>query len=420
MTNDIDASTEAARDAIGHEDFYGAIRALEPALARLHDAPAARRGAVLATFADALALRFDGEVPAAREAAAAPGDVAALGRLGYLLVERGLPELAEPVLRAAVAVAPSDAGALHELVAALERLGRYGAAVAALDAAPAGVSAHPLTRFLRAFHGALLGDLAPARAAVAGLRREADPRRAYLGERLHRLVARADAISDQDVGVERAQLFTVSGAMLLADHDGAGSFGAVRDLLDRVVAVLGELGCHPEAVGALADRDSQIVGRALGFMLGAPVTTWYSGGEPGLVVAWDLASALPEQLAHLRRRPASGQVLVAMTASGDAESEVAPDLLGFLGGDTGPPWGGGGAELSFSLDDDDDESPPADDRSADELAEALVAAEPEGDDADRQRLDALVAAAGGVPRELAGPAFGGEHERERRWRRAAR
>ncbi len=426
---------DAVEEALGYGDVYGALRALGPALAALGELSPARRGRVLGLFADALALRFDRpgakEASIARRAAASPDDGAALYDLGYALVDQHLEDLAAPVLEHAVLVEPTQARYLHELVAAYERQGRYQAAFDALKAAPPAVATEPMTRYLKALHGALAGDPSAARAEAPALARDADDRFAFMGQRLRRLVGRADALDatpggafsgpDSEgpptearaVGGERARHFLTSGAILLTQRTETLSVGAVRGLLDELVVLLAGARLSPPVVLAMADRDSQIVSMAAGRLLNLPVRTWYSGAQPGLVVAWDLAGALPEQRSDMRL-VASGQVVFAVTAAGDTESEVAADILGTLGGSTAPPWGGGGATLSFSLDDDLDAAPD-DDRDPASIAADVASAAPERDPADAAGLAALWSAASTLAPDLR-PAVLGGSLRERRWR----
>jgi len=423
MHNDFQRVVGDVEAAIGYADLHGALRDLVPWLARIGTLEPADRERALALLGRALSIgygeRFDAVT---RAAAGAPDEVDPLLALGYELVEHGVLEPAAAVLRRAVALSPTDPRPLHELVAALERQGRYGAALAALRAAPPGVAAHPLTRYLVAFHAALVGDPGPAQATAAHLARHSAPRYAFMGRRLQALRARAEAASGLDASPDQRRELWVSGTVLLdrapASPESAGPLASTEGVAGLVAALRAALeaqgASRPRAL-ALPDRDSQVVGHAVARALGVPLETWYTGARPGLLVAWELAGALAEQLAELKRR-IPGQLLFAVVADPDAEDPIAADLLGALASRRAPPWGGGGATLDFRFDLDDDE--PLGETTAEDDPR-----EPEAIGGDVARLAAEAAPPAAAREVIAGLARASlagdepDERRHRRWRR---
>lgn len=410
MTSDFRRAASDADDAIGVEDMHGALRELTPWMRRLGTLDAEDQARAMGLLGRALAIGYGDRLDAvARAAQASPSDPAALLELGDGLVEQELVELAEGVLRRAAALGPDEARPLHELVAALERQGRYEAALHALRAASPGVAAHPLTRYLIAFHAAASDDLQPARELAPALEAHSDERYAYMGRRLKGLLARADAAEGLATSSDQRRELSLSATALIGGE--IDSVGAVGALLTYVPAALSGLGIAAPAILALADRDSQVVGHALAALLEVPLRTWYTGADPGLVVAWELDGALSEQLDELRQR-APGQAVFAVVADPDSESPVAADVLGALSSRRSPPWGGPGATLdfSFSLDDDEDDQ-PADAREPDEigreLAQHAASSAPTAAERDLVTQLAEAARAGGAA----------EQPRHRRWRR---
>ncbi|MFT7580785.1 MAG: hypothetical protein ACI9MR_002459, partial [Myxococcota bacterium] len=365
---------DAALEAVGCEDVFGAIRALTPAVAGLGTLPGEAQTAVLEALGKTLALTpGDRAELVAGRAASAPSDTGALYALGQALLARGRLSLAEGVLRHAVSVAPNDPRHTHELVAALELQGRSKDVVVVFKTASDPVLKDPTSIYLNAFHHAALGDFEPARAAASALSSHPNDAVAFLGARLVRILTRTDAGTDPALGDGETRLFRLSGTVTLATA-AVASLGEVRAVLDGLVAALDSADAAFPTVLAMADRDSQVLAHAIAAMTGTSVTPWFSSKEPGLIVAWNLANALPEQVALLRERH-PGQLLFAMGADDTEDAGVAPDFLGFLSADAPkPPWGGDGGVLDFSFDLEADETDDADegDRPADVIAKDIA------------------------------------------------
>src|SRR5690349_17161170 len=111
-------------------DLGAAIRTLLFAAA---DAPMAQVAPLLAR-AGRLA-GFEDLADAADAVVTDPHDAGLLYQLGWACIERGISQIAIPVLEAALAAAPGQRRIVTELAAAYEDAYRYGDAAAALEAA---------------------------------------------------------------------------------------------------------------------------------------------------------------------------------------------------------------------------------------------------------------------------------------------
>jgi hypothetical protein len=120
------------------------------------------------------------------------------------------------------------------------------------------------------------------------------------------------------------------------------------------------------AIGALADRNSEIMGRVLAKELGVEFGFYESSGanESYLVVAADSRSL--RQYMELWREDIS-QIVFAANHNWLSAAPVAPDIIGLMSQYYSFPWDGEGLRVTNS-EDGKVESIPPDDRMAEEIA----------------------------------------------------
>jgi hypothetical protein len=184
-------------------------------------------------------------------------------------------------------------------------------------------------------------------------------------------------------------------------------FSYCRYSLERLRTVLAATGRAPASVGLLADRSSRALGLAAAELFGVPAAEYRPGAVGALVVAYDLNECDPEEVEQLRGR-AEGELLFEHATCWTDPSGVSADVSTLLGQIVHAPWDPG---LSFDEDGEASEGEP-DERTAEELAAAILAADPiapEGDGAtppDPEQAFAAFAAraVGGWP--AAGPRDG--------------
>ncbi|MEU6341148.1 hypothetical protein ABZ883_09380 [Streptomyces sp. NPDC046977] len=380
--------TTDIRRLIDAGDTGGALRALR-------DRADTADPAALAPLVEALARRAGtGDLAAAAAAlSAAPDGVAELYAYGYACVEEGAAYLAVPALRAALRRTPDSRRVLVELVAALEHDDRHREALELLKQRATALADWP-ERYLLAHNAVMAGELALARETAARLPVPAGDDEKWLpaDARLRRLLARADAVAGaaaldgQDL---RGWHYVLTGGVLASlspygYESMTGRYAYVQDrpdlcraALDRLRLALAATGTAPRAVAALPDRSSRIMGLAAARVLELPVEP-FAPGRPGtVVVAYDLAGADPQLLRGLLD-PAPGQVLYEHATCWTRPPAVSADVSGLLAQHCVAPWG---ERLRLSPDGSPGAVPP-DDRSEDELAQEIVAADPMPDPGD--------------------------------------
>lgn len=181
-------------------------------------------------------------------------------------------------------------------------------------------------------------------------------------------------------------------------------FGQCRYGLERLRAVLAATGRRPDSVALLADRGSRALGLAAARLLGVPAAPYRPGVAGVLVVAYDLNECDPAVVAQLNER-APDELLFEHATCWTDPPGVTADVSTLLGQIVNAPWEPG---LRFGADGEPEEDGP-DRRSAEELAEAILAASPSAPQGDGRTPpdpdDALAVfaarAAGGWP--AAGP-----------------
>ncbi|MFF5547149.1 hypothetical protein [Streptomyces olivaceoviridis] len=329
--------------------------------------------------------------------AAAPEDPRALYDFGYACVERGVPDLAIPALRAALRLSGGALPVLRELVSAYEDEGRHREAVAELARHEDRLANWP-DRYLLVFNAVLGGDLELARRQRALLPDPEDERWRPARERQDRMLARA-ADAGRAGGLDAADLRgwqyvlggTVLGTLSPYGYDAGmnGRYAWLQDTLDqclrgllRLRDLLAATGVRPRSVSLLPDRDSRVLGLAAAEVLGLPAEPFAPGRADTVVVAYDLDGLAahdggPELVGELFER-APGQVLHAHACCWTDPPAVTPDSAALLHQSVVAPWG---PQLRPSAD-GGVERGPADDRPEAEIAAGITAADPTPDPGD--------------------------------------
>ncbi|GHA30884.1 MULTISPECIES: hypothetical protein [Streptomyces] len=329
--------------------------------------------------------------------AAAPEDPRALYDFGYACVERGVPDLAIPALRAALRLSGGALPVLRELVSAYEDEGRHREAVAELARHEDRLADWP-DRYLLVFNAVLGGDLELARRQHALLPDPEDERWRPARDRQDRMLARA-ADAGRAGRLDAADLRgwqyvlggTVLGTLSPYGYDAGmnGRYAWLQDTPDqclrgllRLRDLLAATGVRPRSVSLLPDRDSRVLGLAAAEVLGLPAEPFAPGRGDTVVVAYDLDGLAahdggPELVGELFER-APGQVLHAHACCWTDPPAVTPDSAALLHQSVVAPWG---PQLRRSAD-GGVERGPADDRPEAEIAAGITAADPSPDPGD--------------------------------------
>ncbi|MEW2286073.1 hypothetical protein [Streptomyces sp. NPDC047841] len=340
---------------------------------------------------------FDDLADASAALAAAPEDPRALYRFGYACVEREVPDLAVPALRAALRLSGGSLRVLRELVSAYEAGGRHREAVAELTRHEDRLEDWP-DRYLLVFNAVFGGDLELARRQHALLGDPEDERWRPARDRQHRMLARA-ADAERAGRLDGADLRgwqyvlggTVLGTLSPYGFDAGmnGRYAWLQDTPDRCLRgllrlrdLLAATGVRPRSVSLLPDRDSRILGLAAAQVLDLPAEPFAPGRADTVVVAYDLDGLAahdggPELIGKLFER-APGQVLHAHACCWTDPPAITPDSAGLLYQSVVAPWG---PQLRPSADGGVEQG-PADDRPEAEIAAGITAADPSPDPGD--------------------------------------
>jgi hypothetical protein len=372
-----------------------------------------------------------------RRAAQDERDVQALYDLGYQLIEQSLHGLAATVLLRAHLLVPGAEPMVTELVVALEGMGAHAEAARLLQAQPQLVQSSFMCRYLLAYNALMSGDLDEPRRLAHGLelllvRSGAEGEQAEalasMKERIHQMLARADALKDASpLGLKdlRGWHFVTTGGVLLHlspygfDEGMTGRYAFLQDSerlclegIRRVEAVLAQAGRKPPRVFVLPDRESAILAHATARVLGLPTEPWPEQGSeaPGLLVVYDLAMLDGPLLKTLREhRP--GQVLWSHATPWTQEAPFAADLTTFLYQQNTSPWG---ERLRVNPETQQVERTAPDEGAVEALAEGVVSARlEEGALEDLPKLMALVGAMASVEGDAAGGLFREQGRRRR-------
>jgi hypothetical protein len=323
-----------------------------------------------------VAAGFDDLAQAARAAGADPDNPAQLYELGYACVERGVSDVAIPILATALTLAPGALPVIDELAAAYEETFRYPDAVAVLEANESVLRDWP-ERYLLAFNALMSGDVAKARHWTSRLSTP-DDTWAPAQQRLAGMLARTEQVGPLDSRSLRAWHYVLNASVLATispygfDEGMNGRYAFLQDTATTCAATLNRLrAVRPAAssVVLLPDRSSQILGLAAARLLDRPARPWSSDLDGAIVVAYDLSAVDPAVQAELRHR-APGSLLVEHASCWTRPPAVAADFVGLLRQYVVPPWG---RRLATGPDGQAQRSEP-DDRPAAEVAEEIVAA----------------------------------------------
>jgi hypothetical protein len=325
-------------------------------------------------------MEFTNLAEAAEAVVCSPGDPQALYDLGYACVDRGVADIAVPVLRAALEVAPGQRAIVTELAAALEQGHRYAEAVAMLQANDRHLEDWP-DRYLIAFNSIMAGDVATARAVVDRLSTP-DGDWAPARQRLAGMLSRADTVPGPlDHRALRAWHYVLNGGLLAHispygyDEPMHGRYAYVQDSLagcrrtiDRLGLVLRSTGLSPVGVSPLPDRASTILSLATASVLGLSVLPWQEGRPDTIVVAYNLGADGPPP--RLLTERTAGSILVEHATSWTDCGPVAPDVTGLLFQTIVAPWD---ERTSSDPQNGAPTTKPADARAAEEIAEEIAA-----------------------------------------------
>lgn len=308
---------------------------------------------------------------------------------GYACLEAGLPHLAVPALRTGRESAPEAAPILWELTSALEDLERHEDAVRTLRAWNGPLPDWP-GGYLLAYNTLCSADIDTARGLLDDLSTPEDESWDLAHHRITLMVERAEAARDvgpMDHRDLRGWHFALTGAVLSRisphglDEGMTGRFAYLGDDYEScrtgitdLSAVLAAGGRVPDAVMPLPDRSSRILGIATARLLDLPVVPIEPERSDALVVAYDLTDTDMElRRALVPRSP--GQVLFEHASCWNDPPGVAADVVSVLHQTVNPPWG-----ESLRVVDGDVVRDPADERPEEEIAEEIVALEPEEGD----------------------------------------
>ena len=329
---------------------------------------------------------FDDLEKSAAKVAAAPEDAVALYAFGYDCIERGVPALAVPALRASLRLSGAHK-VLAELAVALEDEERHAEAADVLAEHDALAEDWP-DRYLLAYNAVMAGRLDQAGRVFAALEAAPEQWRAAAG-RLARILARAELAAPRDGEDLRGWHFALTGGLLTTRSpygfaSMTGRWAYLQDSvercrlgLERLRVVLAASGRAPVSVGLLPDRGSQVLGLATATVLGLPAAPYRPGTPDVLVVAYDLRDCERELVAALRER-APGEVLFEHATCWTDPPGVAADVSTLLVQTVVAPWA---ARTRFSPG-GEAEDVPADARPPGEVAAEIAAASPVADEGD--------------------------------------
>ncbi|MCG3184381.1 MAG: hypothetical protein ICCCNLDF_02501 [Planctomycetes bacterium] len=386
MADDFETALKQAADNLAAADAHAAFQAIHHHLrapCALDDADLARGLDLLARVAAAISGdRFAGLLSAVTDDM---GDAQVLYNAAYEAIEEGLHGIAATLLERANAAFPNQPSILAELSSALEGEMLYERAAAHLQAADPAVFHDPVCAYLLAFNSLMSGRLQDAREAAARFEPAGDENLQFMKARLERAFARADAVAGAatlDNSDLRGWHFVLQGALLThlstAGYDDAmrgryawlqDSYVLCRQGLDHLKALLAAVDFGPRRVVALGDRGSSVLATAAAELLGVPLHDWTADTDgPELVVAYDLASAPPEQVQELAAvRP--GRLLFAHACGWTEPLPFVADVTTLLHQMNRAPWDGG-----LRMGDQGVEQAPPDDAPVAELAARVLAA----------------------------------------------
>jgi hypothetical protein len=317
--------------------------------------------------------------------------------LGYALIDAGAPSIAASVLWHCLALVGDSEEVVCELVSALESALAYNDAFAVLEQHAALRTRSFLCEYLYAFNAAMTGRLDTTRTVYARLvpdSPETETMRATIGAILER-ADRVAGVTPLDARDLRGWHYVLTGSLLAHqspygfEEPMHGRYAWLQDSLPRIATGIERLvplvrATNAPCVYAPPGRDHEILARAVSARLDLPLVPWPAIGvpAPGVVVAYDLCTLTPADVARLQQRK-DDQVFFAHASPWTQDFPIAPDVTTLLYQTLVPPWG-----ENTVVDPETREviqSPP-DSRSVDDVAAELLASP--GLDADERAADA--------------------------------
>ncbi len=385
---EVETHLAESRQALAAEDLHGTLAWIELYLHGLEAQPAEIARAVLNLYASVLEAWVDAPTAQlARAAALDTDDPVALHRLGRELLDKHELEPSRGVLSRASRFAPERPDLWHARAAAEARLGQHAQAATLLEQAPEAVRTLPLTRYLHAIARFSHKDPEPARSLL----RAPLPALAPFVARLEAMLARHAALAPASIVSPEAEArawHAIWTAQVVIDPLGKGraTLATVRSSLAAVAEAVAAWHLPLVAVTAPADRDSELLARALAEGVAIPFQPIDAlPGGPTLVAIWDARPLSPSALARV---DAISPRLTYLHQRVTADIPLHVDIVGRLTA-TRPPWGHA-AEV-FAL---VGEPPPAHDpRPLAVIASELAASpsDPKAPDGWQQLLVALAA-----------------------------
>lgn len=288
----------------------------------------------------------------AGEAVRDPDSPDRLYRLGYELIDVGLPEIAASVLWHCLALVGDSEEVVCELVSALESALRHADAFALLEEHPALRARSYLPRYLYAYNAAMCGKVAVSRQLLPSLA-PTGPDTEMLHATIAGIVERADrieAIAPLDTRDLRGWHYVLTGGLLAHqspygfDDPMRGRYAWLADSLpliasglDRLHVLVRDLGLP--CVYAPPRRDDEILAEAIALRLGIPRAPWPVVGvpAPGLVAVYDLHE-LPLHFAPQLEQRRADQIVFAHASPWTTDSPIAPDVTTLLYQSLVAPW----------------------------------------------------------------------------------
>lgn len=279
-------------------------------------------------------------------------------RLGYELIDVGLPEIAASILWHCLALVGESEEVVCELVSSLESALRHADAFAVLEEHPTLRAQGYLPRYLYAYNAAMSGRLAITRALLPSLAPEGDDTE-VLHQTIAGIVERADrveAITPLDARDLRGWHYVLTGGLLAHqspygfDEPMHGRYAWLADSLpliasglDRLHVLVRDLGLP--CVYAPPRRDDEILAEAIALRLGIPRAPWPAVGvpAPGLVAVYDLHH-LPLHFAPQLEQRRADQIIFAHASPWTTDSPIAPDVTTLLYQSLVSPWAEPGDE----------------------------------------------------------------------------
>jgi hypothetical protein len=351
--------------AIKKKDFATAFSRLETIIAypaklksntELNDA--------LNLLADSLGNKGLEEIAAlAKNLANNMEDPQAVYDLAYTLLEANLPCIAATILDYAIKNIRLDdvrSDIVTELVSCFEAMMEFELACNLLKQQSGLLEKDFMCKYLLAFNSIMCADINTARYCLDEIRaddsRIDNSKQIFMIERIHRMIARFDAISAYYT-VDKNDLqvwhYVLSGSVLLhvspyGFNDGmngryAGlqeSYSLCRLGIEYLAKVFAAIKKTPECIFFLADRDSEIMATAVAMYFNLALEKWTENKKErsGLIVAYDLSMIECDiQKSLIERR--EDQLLWSHITNWTKNHPISADITTLLAQAVLPAWG---------------------------------------------------------------------------------